>query len=300
MIAHDFNHRFLFCCLALVSIASFGVTGCSRTDEEDVAYSKKLNTVHRGTMTDEQWTTLWNGKHLYEQFCSGCHGVKGDGAGPAAAMLKTKPRNFTRGMFKFVSTHSGTLPTDGDLNRTLLRGIPRTSMPNWNMLPEADRNSIIQYIKTFSTRWQENPTPTPLSFSEAPGWIASPPSIAKGRAVYARMGCANCHGTLGHGDGMSSATLVDAYGNKIEPFNFTDGVLKGGSTVKDIYRTFYTGLAGTPMPSFGGILSDDDNWHLVSYVLFLMGKTRFTTQDIDNASAMLPAEYAAHSDAPKQ
>jgi len=84
------------------------------------------------------------------------------------------------------------------------------------------------------------------------------------------------------------AFIVDDFGNKIVPFNFTDGVLKGGSTVKDIYRTFYTGLAGTPMPSFGGILSDNENWHLVSYVLFLMGKTRFTATNVDNAALSLP------------
>jgi cytochrome c oxidase cbb3-type subunit I/II len=270
----------------LALCAVFTLIGCGRTEEEEVAHLKKLNTVHRASYSEEQWATLWTGKRLFEQFCSGCHGLKGDGAGPAAAMLNVKPRNFTKGMFKFMSTKSGTLPTDADLNRTLLRGIPRSSMPNWSMLPEPDRVAIIQYIKTFSTRWQELGKPTPLSFSEPPAWIASPPSIAKGKAVYARMGCANCHGALGHGDGMSSATLLDNAGNPIVPFNFTDGVLKGGATVKDIYRTFYTGLAGTPMPAFGGILSDEDNWHLVSYVLYLMGKTRFTDTDILKASPM--------------
>jgi mono/diheme cytochrome c family protein len=300
MIPRNWSSRVLLVHLTLTTIALVGAVGCSRTDEEDVAFSKKLNTVHRASFSDEQWATLWNGKRLYEQYCAGCHGVKGDSKGPAAAMLNIKPRNFTKGMFKFISTHQGTLPSDADLNRTLTRGIPRSSMPNWSMLPDQDRLAIIQYIKTFSTRWQDNPKPEALSFGEAPSWIASPHSIASGRVVYAKMGCANCHGTLGHGDGMSSATLTDAAGNKIEPFNFTDGVLKGGNTVKDIYRTFYTGLAGTPMPSFGGILSDDDNWHLVSYVLYLMGKTRFTDSDIATAATLPPQRDTANKQLAKK
>jgi mono/diheme cytochrome c family protein len=113
-------------------------------------------------------------------------------------------------------------------------------------------------------------------------------SIAQGKAIYAKMGCGKCHGELGTGDGPSSATLADAEGNKILPFNFREGVLKGGSHVEDIYRTFYTGLAGTPMPAFGGILTDDENWHLVSYVLYLMGKTNTTEENLAKAPVVVP------------
>ena len=48
-------------------------------------------------------------------YCVGCHGANGDGKGPAADMLIVKPRDFTKGIFKFRSTPSGTLPTDEDL-----------------------------------------------------------------------------------------------------------------------------------------------------------------------------------------
>ncbi len=260
------------------------LSSCKQTPFEEESTAKKINTVKRKDVSDAEWSHIWAGKAVYETFCSGCHGIKGDGKGPANEMLSVQPRNFTKAMFKFISTPSGSLPADADLHRTLLRGIPRSSMPSWSMLPETDRANVIEYIKTFSERWQTSPPPNAITFGNPPNWLGSATSIARGKSVYAKMGCANCHGETGLGDGHSSATLKDAEDNPIKPFNFRDGVLKGGSRVEDIYRTFNTGLAGTPMPAFGGILSDEDNWHLVSYVVYLMGKTNVKESDLAKVS----------------
>jgi cytochrome c oxidase cbb3-type subunit 2 len=256
------------------------LTSCKQAPYEEEATAKKINTLKRKDVSEAKWGKIWAGKQVYDTYCSGCHGLKGDGKGPATEMLAVQPRNFTRAMFKFISTPSGSLPSDADLHRTLMRGIPRSSMPSWALLSEIDRTNVIEYIKTFSERWQTSPPPNVLSFGNTPQYIGSATSIAKGKAVYARMGCANCHGETGLGDGQSATTLKDAEDQPIKPFNFREGVLKGGSRVEDIYRTFYTGLAGTPMPSFGGILSDEENWHLVSYVVYLMGKTNVKESDI--------------------
>jgi mono/diheme cytochrome c family protein len=79
---------------------------------------------------------------------------------------------------------------------------------------------------------------------------------------------------------------LDAENNPIKPFNFREGVLKGGTRVEDVYRTFYTGLAGTPMPAFAGILNDEENWHLVSYIAYLMGKTNVKESDMASAATI--------------
>jgi hypothetical protein len=52
------------------------------------------------------------------------------------------------------------------------------------------------------------------------------------------MQCAKCHGDTGKGDGLASADLEDSWGDKILPFDFTSGPLKGGSSPEMIYRTF--------------------------------------------------------------
>src|SRR5262249_45893352 len=75
------------------------------------------------------------GKAVYERKCLLCHGEKGDGKGPGAEHLLPKPRDFTRGLFKVRSTANKT-PTDQDLLRIVTDGMPGTSMPAWEVLPE--------------------------------------------------------------------------------------------------------------------------------------------------------------------
>jgi cytochrome c oxidase cbb3-type subunit 2 len=234
-------------------------------------------------MSPQQRDAILTGQQVYEQYCSGCHGVNGDGKGPAAEMLITKPRNFTKALFKFKLTPTGSLPRDEDVLRTITNGVARTSMPAWNLIPEQERYALAQYLKTFSPRWRtEKPVP-PISIPEPPPFVGTAESIAKGKMLYAKMQCGKCHGDQGLGDGPSARGLTDDEGNPIQVFNFTIGVLKGGRSVKDIYRTFTTGLDGTPMPSYGDIISAEDRWNLVSYVLYLMKKTNVREEDVTTA-----------------
>ncbi|MBI5049170.1 MAG: hypothetical protein HZB54_09555, partial [Deltaproteobacteria bacterium] len=67
------------------------------------------------------------GKLIYFKRCSFCHGLEGDGDGPAADSLDPRPRDFTAGTYKFRTTQSGELPTDEDLFRTISRGLNGTA-----------------------------------------------------------------------------------------------------------------------------------------------------------------------------
>ena len=91
---------------------------------------------------------------LFREHCSQCHGITGDGAGPAAALLNPYPRDFRLGKFKFKSTPMRHPPTDGDLKRTLLNGIPGTAMPSFSLLPEEEIDALIDYVKYLSIRGQ--------------------------------------------------------------------------------------------------------------------------------------------------
>ena len=62
---------------------------------------------------------LAKGKTIYFKRCSFCHGLIGDGNGPAADFMDPRPRDFTIGTFKFRTTASCELPTDEDLFKTL-------------------------------------------------------------------------------------------------------------------------------------------------------------------------------------
>jgi cytochrome c oxidase cbb3-type subunit 2 len=205
------------------------------------------------------------GKPLYDRFCLSCHGPDGDGHGYAAQWLDPMPRDFTSGIFKCRSTPSGTLPTDADLMRTVRVGVYHTYMPPWEVLGDWNLRAVVEYIKTFSPKWKE----------EAPGQpIAIPPpppddeaSRKRGAAVWANNQCAKCHGTKGKGDGLSVPTLLDDWGHHIVPFDFTSSdARKCGNTDTDLYRTFITGVNGTPMPSFADSLKPEEAWDLVHFL----------------------------------
>lgn len=218
------------------------------------------------------------GQKVYSRYCIGCHGANGDGKGPAAEMLIVKPRDFTKGVFKFRSTPSGTLPTDEDLYKIITRGVYRTSMPDWALLSERERMSVIEYVKHFYPEWNERGPGTPIYIPPPPKWLGSKKSVARGRELYDMLGCASCHGENGRGNGPSAKTLSpDIWGNPQKPFDFTKGRLKSGPTVQDVYRTFMTGIGGTAMPSFGDIFGEPDGenifkgdaWNLVSFIVSL-------------------------------
>ena len=101
------------------------------------------------------------GKTIYFRRCSFCHGLLGDGNGPAADYLDPRPRDFTLGTFKFRTTQSGELPTDEDMFRTVSRGLSGTGMQAFdsdlikNGLSEQERWAVIFYIKTFVPEFED-------------------------------------------------------------------------------------------------------------------------------------------------
>lgn len=187
---------------------------------------------------------------LYGNACSPCHGRRGDGRGPGASLLRApQPRDFTAGVFKFRSTPTGSLPTDADLYRTIGRGVPGTWMPAWeNLLTSDQRWALVRYVKTFSEVFVEEDPDAAIPIPEQPDVTLE--MILEGRFVYLMLGCSQCHGLKGRGDGPSADELTDDWDEKIQPYDFTRGHYKNGAAPPDLYRTLVTGLSGSPMPAF--------------------------------------------------
>jgi cytochrome c oxidase cbb3-type subunit 2 len=208
---------------------------------------------------------LARGREVYERRCIGCHGDRGDGNGEAATFLFPRPRDFTVGVFKFRTTPSGSLPTDGDLFRTVTRGVRWTAMPPWHELPDKDRLAVITHLKTFSQRWKDEQPEPPLVIQQPPA--ATPELVARGKDLFQQAKCWECHGHEGRGDGPSASQLTDAFDLPIRPADFTKGQFKGGSSVSDVFRTMTLGLDGTPMPSYADSMTEDERWAISYYVL---------------------------------
>jgi len=84
--------------------------------------------------------SIQKGKEIYEKKCALCHGVKGDGKGPAAAGLNPKPTNFR--------VSHGEKMTDGEHFWKITTG--KGSMPSFEKdLAVEERWHLVNYINTF-------------------------------------------------------------------------------------------------------------------------------------------------------
>lgn len=219
------------------------------------------------------------GEALYGWNCLPCHGPEGGGDGPNAERLGMRPRDFTRGLFRFKTSVPGEMPFDDDLFRTISLGIPSAGMPAFTKFTSDERWAIVAYVKTLSSRLLPDgsrrnhfdawPAKTRADLKRRPD--APEISEARGAKLYLeRAGCAQCHGKEGRGDGPSAAGLRDSFDRPIAVPDFARGevLFKAGSRREDIYRVLTLGLPGTPMPSFAA-LSDRDRWDLAAYVVSL-------------------------------
>lgn len=104
--------------------------------------------------------TLNRGRDLYNRFCATCHGYDGKADTAQARQLDPRPRDLTHADFKRVAT-PGALPSDSELSVLIQNGIPGTGMPAWPQLQGDDLDAVVQYLKTFSQRWNSEVTPAP-------------------------------------------------------------------------------------------------------------------------------------------
>jgi DMSO reductase family type II enzyme heme b subunit len=227
---------------------------------------------------------LEQGKIIYIQRCSFCHGLLGDGNGPAADYLDPRPRDFTLGTFKFRTTQSGELPTDEDLFRTVSRGLNGTGMQAFdsdllkNGLSEKQRWAVIFYIKTFVPEFDDPEFDPYKQVVDIPDPASMPEfndeSVARGREIFTKAKCWECHGEFGRGDGQEAFDRTDDWGFPIRIRNVTHPwKIKAGGEVKDIYTRFSTGINGTPMPSFiEGVPEAKDRWYLATFIKSLQHK----------------------------
>jgi mono/diheme cytochrome c family protein len=91
---------------------------------------------------------------LYRRHCVHCHGVNGDGQGPTARFLNPYPRDYREAVYKFKSTYNPARPTDDDLHRVLVNGVPGTAMPSFSLLPQSEVAALVEYVKYLSMRGQ--------------------------------------------------------------------------------------------------------------------------------------------------
>lgn len=83
-------------------------------------------------------------------------------------------------------------------------------------------------------------------------------SINEGAALYRRH-CAACHGPTGAGDGPARPALPRPPADLRAPHT-------AQHTAGDIFWWITAGIPAARMPAFGGVLDDEQRWHLINFV----------------------------------
>jgi mono/diheme cytochrome c family protein len=89
---------------------------------------------HRGASAN--MSVIGQGRDLYRQNCTGCHGMEGSGNGPAAGALAPSPTNFHEQR-----------PAKEHALQVLKEGVPGTAMPPWEVqMSDAQREAVVAYL----------------------------------------------------------------------------------------------------------------------------------------------------------
>jgi mono/diheme cytochrome c family protein len=221
------------------------------------------------------------GAVLYHNYCSVCHGDKGDGRSRATGSLSTPPRDFT-------SQASRVELSRERIVLAITHGRPGTAMVGWeSQLSEADIAVLADHvIATFVNReagapaatvsisgmrahgGREADTPsTPLQVDMTAGFPNGlRGDFKRGGAFYAA-NCATCHGARGDGAGPR------AYFINPKPRNFVDPTSRSRFNRSALFAAVSEGRLGSEMPAWKQVATAQQMADVSEYVFrtFIVG-----------------------------
>ncbi|MBX9581262.1 MAG: cytochrome c [Gemmataceae bacterium] len=108
-------------------------------------------------LTDD---ALARGAVVYRRWCLQCHGPTGGGDGAHAIKANAPPRDYRRGLFKFVTCFPAATPRKGemgkarkeDIRRAVRKGIDGSMMPPFAHLTDAEVDDVAAYVIHLSVR----------------------------------------------------------------------------------------------------------------------------------------------------
>src|SRR5260370_3026352 len=105
------------------------------------AYVRTIEASGHGS-TIANMSVLEQGRDLYRQNCTGCHGMEGSGNGPAAGALAPNPTNFHEQR-----------PAKVHALHVLREGVPGTAMPPWKLqMSVGQQEAVVAYLDSLHER----------------------------------------------------------------------------------------------------------------------------------------------------
>ena len=209
---------------------------------------------------------------LYHNYCSVCHGDKGDGKSRAAGALSTLPRDLTNDSARRELSRER-------IAVAIAVGRPGTAMTGWKtQLSDADIAALAGYVHERFVLGTAQPQGNPISGTRAHGGreadaastsvrvdmtVGLPNGLKgdpkRGGAFYLA-NCATCHGARGDGAGPR------AYFINPKPRNFTDEAARARLNRVALYAGVSEGRLGAEMPAWKHVASVQQMADVAEYV----------------------------------
>ena len=103
-----------------------------------------------------QWPSVADGRALYEQLCTSCHGTSGAGDGPLAPDLDPKPTNFVEGM-RVASL------SPFQAYNTIRLGVEGTAMPAFRQLTDEEVWDVAFFLKSLQAAQRQPERGQPMT-----------------------------------------------------------------------------------------------------------------------------------------
>ncbi|WP_426417159.1 c-type cytochrome [Aestuariirhabdus sp. LZHN29] len=213
-------------------------------------------------------TDSMDGHDIYQNYCSVCHGEKGNGQSRATGGLAVPPRDFT------------SLASAQELSRermifSVSYGRPNTPMTSWiNRLGQERIEVVVDHIRsTFMPLDQlpqaaTNAAPVTETPDEKDSKVADMslemPMGLEGKTAWGETfynsTCANCHGTEGDGNGPRSTFIFP------KPRDFHHPAAQQTLNRPELFKLISQGSHGSEMPAWDKVLTYQEVAHVTEYV----------------------------------
>ncbi|MDP2369630.1 c-type cytochrome [Rhodoferax sp.] len=203
---------------------------------------------------------------IYHNYCSVCHGDKGDGRSRAQNSLKPPPLDFT-------TTQAAQIPR-ARMVEVVTNGRVGTAMTGWKtQLNQKEIEAVVDYVRN---------TFMPASSSA---------DSSRGRSVYSKS-CSVCHGEKGDGRSRAQGSLIPA------PRDFTAPSARAELSRERMITSVTYGRPDTAMSGFITQLSKDDINAVVDYILAGFMASTEGISGIYNARRQAPPNAGAPASVP--
>lgn len=190
---------------------------------------------------------------LYHDYCSVCHGDRGDGRSRARQGLIPPPRDFS------APGAAEQMPRERMID-SVLNGRPGTAMVGWKTRLSAQQAAaIVDYIRgNFMRQASAAPAHGSARRESAPVAATAVQAVAtlriprgnaqRGVALY-MANCSTCHGVEGKGNGPRAYFIFP------RPRDFTSAEARAKLDSTTLFNAVKEGVPGKEMPAWGRVFS---------------------------------------------